>query len=60
LNIQSSSPLSGEYTLYDASGREVLRGVFTGALTKIDVRNIAPGTYTLQAAELMERLVVLR
>jgi hypothetical protein len=60
LNIQSSAALVGEYTLYDASGREVLRGVFTGALTKIDVRNIAPGTYTLQAAELMERLVVLR
>lgn len=60
LNIQSSSALTGEYTLYDASGREVLRGTFTGALTKIDVRNIAPGTYTLQAAELMERVVVLR
>jgi hypothetical protein len=60
LNIQSSSALTGEYTLYNASGREVLRGTFTGALTKIDVRNIAPGTYTLQAAELMERVVVLR
>jgi hypothetical protein len=60
LNIQSSAALVGEYTLYDAAGRAVLRGTFTGALTKIDVRNIAPGTYTLQAAELMERVVVLR
>lgn len=60
LSIQSSSSLTGEYTLYDASGREVLRGTFTGTKTSVDVRNIAPGTYTLQAAELMERVVVLR
>jgi hypothetical protein len=60
LNIESTSPLIGEYTMYDAAGRVILHGTFTGMTTSIDVRNIAPGTYTLQAKELLERVVVLR
>ena len=60
LNIESTSPLIGDYTMYDAAGRVILQGTFTGMITSIDVRNIAPGTYTLQAKELLERVVVLR
>jgi hypothetical protein len=60
LNIESTSPLIGEYTMHDAAGRVILHGTFTGMTTSIDVRNIAPGTYTLQAKELLERVVVLR
>jgi len=60
LNIESTSPLVGEYAMHDAAGRVILQGTFTGMTISIDVRNIAPGTYTLQAKELLERVVVLR
>jgi hypothetical protein len=46
--------------LFDASGRIILKGNFKGKTTTIDVRNIAPGTYTLQGLELVERIVVVK
>ena len=58
LTIESSSALVGEFRLYDAAGRIILTGNFMGEITTIDVRNIAPGTYTLQSEGLMERIVV--
>jgi hypothetical protein len=60
LTIESSSALVGEYNLFDASGRIILKGNFKGKTTTIDVRNIAPGTYTLQGLELVERIVVVK
>jgi hypothetical protein len=60
LTIESSSALIGEYNLFDASGRIILKGNFKGKTTTIDVRNIAPGTYTLQGLELVERIVVVK
>jgi hypothetical protein len=60
LTIESSSALIGEFRLYDAAGRVILMDNFTGKTTTIDVRNIAPGTYTLLGFELVERIVVVR
>jgi hypothetical protein len=60
LTIESSSALVGEYNLFDASGRIILKGNFTGTITEIDLHNIAQGTYTLQSEGLMERIVVVK
>jgi hypothetical protein len=60
LQIESTSALNGVFRIYDATGRMVLKGDFTGTNTNIDVRNLAPGTYTFQATNWTERIVVIR
>jgi len=60
LQIESTSAFNGVFRIYDATGRMVLKGDFTGTNTNIDVRNLAPGTYSFQATNWTERIVVIR
>ena len=48
LNIKTSSFENVTYTLYDAQGKLVLQNILAAEVTPIQVRHLAPGSYSLQ------------
>ncbi|MBP6699423.1 MAG: T9SS type A sorting domain-containing protein, partial [Flavobacteriales bacterium] len=44
------------YTIQDPSGREVLRGRFSG-IPSVDVRGLVPGVYTMRIDDAVSRTV---
>ncbi len=59
LNIAFSEPQNGEVTLFDLTGKAVVKSTLNGETTKqISLQGISKGIYTIQAGNLFQKVAV--